>query len=190
MRQALALLLALAAPLAAAGDAEERARIHAERRETETRFNAELAACSERFVVTACQDEVRARKREALALLRSQELLLDDAERKRRAADRMRQIEKKRIDAESRPAAPPEPELRVPRAAASAAAPASSASRPHLGRVGDDPAQAARRAAAAERVREQAAEDRARIEQRKARRAQAGKPPAALPVPPEAAASR
>lgn len=52
------------------------------------RHAAEERACSDRFAVTACIDDVRARQRAALAPLREQELALDDADRQRRAAER------------------------------------------------------------------------------------------------------
>lgn len=74
---------------------KERARIAAERDQLETRFAAEEAACQARFFVNACLNKIRPPQREALADLRRQEILLDDAERKRKAAEQLEKIEEK-----------------------------------------------------------------------------------------------
>ncbi len=75
--------------------ARERARIAAERKEIEVRFAAEEAACRAKFFVNACLNDMRPRQREALTDLRRQEILLDDAERKRKAAEQLEKIEEK-----------------------------------------------------------------------------------------------
>lgn len=176
----IAALLLPALP-ARADEAGERTRIAAERRTIETRFAAEEAACRERFVVTPCVDGVRARRREALSPLRHQELLLDDAERKRRAAARIDGIEARRAAAAARPAPAPraEPLPRPPPAA-------TPAPLPRPAKPADDGAEAAaRRVQAADKRREAAATDRARIAAREAQRDPRKSAP--LPVP---AASR
>lgn len=73
----------------------EGARIAAERSQLETRFAAEEAVCQAKFFVNACLNDMRPRQREALADLRRQEILLDDAERKRKAAKQLEKIEEK-----------------------------------------------------------------------------------------------
>jgi len=186
---ALAALAALGAvPAFAAGDAAERSRIDRERQQAMARFSAEEAVCRERFSVTACVDEARARRRAALSSLRMQEVLLDDAERKRRAAARTQAIEAKRIEAESRPPAPPQPSPAVrPVPAERGSAPAFEVRRP---RHDDEADAAARRAAAAERGRADAAAEQAKIAARASDAATKDKKKsAALPIPPEYAAS-
>ena len=69
--------------------AAERSRISAERQHAEDRFAAEQRACRARFVVNNCLDEARARRRAALADLRRQETSISDAERRRKAAERV-----------------------------------------------------------------------------------------------------
>lgn len=70
----------------------ERIRIRAARAQQEARYQSEEAACYARFAVTGCLQEVRVRRRAALADLRRQERLLNELERKRRAQEKMDQI--------------------------------------------------------------------------------------------------
>ena len=74
---------------------EERARIAAERAQIEKRFAGEEAQCYRKFGVTDCLQESRKRRRQDLGDLRRQELSLNDADRKRRAADQVRKGEEK-----------------------------------------------------------------------------------------------
>lgn len=98
------LLLSLATSLRAlAADpvqdvAAERARIASERNRAEAVFQAEQKACYGRFAVAGCIEEAKVRRREVLADLRRQEIALNDAERKARSADRMRQLEQKQSE--------------------------------------------------------------------------------------------
>lgn len=78
-----------------AGDAAERERIASERAVVETRFAEERLACQRNFAVTSCVDAARRRERDALGSLRRQESLLDEAQRRQRAADRMAAIRAK-----------------------------------------------------------------------------------------------
>ncbi|MHB1248041.1 MAG: hypothetical protein ACYCZL_01310 [Polaromonas sp.] len=82
------------APAAKSGliDAE-RARISTERSRLEAGFLAEDAACYKRFAVNNCLGEVNVRRRQAMADLRRQEILLNDEERKSRGAEQIRKIE-------------------------------------------------------------------------------------------------
>lgn len=180
------LLLLLAclhlAVLAADG---ERTRIAAERQALLERFAQEERECQQRFAVTACLDDVRSRRRAALAPLRARELQLDDAERQQRAADRRVAIEAKQKAQAARPPPTPAPEVRLrppPPVPASSAA-AASAPRHKTDDAQARAAQAAERAQAAQRRREAAEADRQRIERRLAEREAAGKVAAPLPVP-------
>lgn len=73
----------------------ERTRIAAERTQLESGFLTEDAACYRRFFVNSCLDEVNARRREASAALRAQEIVLNEQERKLRGAEQIRRIEEK-----------------------------------------------------------------------------------------------
>ena len=84
------------AALPATPDAE-RTRIAAERALMESGFLTEDAACYERFFVNSCLDEVNTRRREALAALRTQEVVLNEQERKLRGAEQIRRIEGKAL---------------------------------------------------------------------------------------------
>lgn len=98
----LLLLLATSLPALAADPvhdvAAERARIAAERSRAEAVFQAEQKACYGKFAVTGCIEEAKARRRDVLADLRRQEIALNDAERKARSAERMRQLEQKQAE--------------------------------------------------------------------------------------------
>ena len=73
----------------------ERTRIAAERVRLESGFLTEDAACYQRFFVNSCLDEVNTRRRETLAALRTQEIQLNEQERKLRGAEQIRRIEEK-----------------------------------------------------------------------------------------------
>ncbi len=72
-----------------------RAKISAERVKLEAGFLAEDAACYKKFFVNSCLAGVNSRRREAMADLRRQEILLNDEERKIRGADQIRKTEEK-----------------------------------------------------------------------------------------------
>ena len=91
-------LLALAQPgddSVAVATQKERARINAERASLEAGFDTEEAACYKKFFVNSCLKEVQPRRRAALALLRQQEVALNDRERKDRAAAQIQKTEEK-----------------------------------------------------------------------------------------------
>ena len=73
----------------------ERTRIAAERVRLESGFLTEDAACYQRFFVNSCLDDVNTRRRETLAALRTQEIVLNEQERKLRGAEQIRRIEEK-----------------------------------------------------------------------------------------------
>lgn len=73
----------------------ERLRISAERSSLEAAFALEDTACYKRFLVNSCLDEVKARRRDALADLRRQEIVLNDEARKAKAAEQLQKTEDK-----------------------------------------------------------------------------------------------
>ena len=89
----LATVLALSAAAQAPDEAAERARIAAERSRMDAEFEASHRACYSRFAVNDCIAAAKAKRREGLADLRRREVALNDAERRRRAAERLAEIE-------------------------------------------------------------------------------------------------
>lgn len=73
----------------------ERLRISTERSKLEAAFALEDTACYKRFLVNSCLDEVKARRRDALADLRRQEIVLNDEISKAKAAQQLQKIEDK-----------------------------------------------------------------------------------------------
>lgn len=73
----------------------ERLRISADRARLEATFALEDTTCYKRFLVNKCLDEVKLRRREALADLRRQEIVLNDEGRKAKAAEQLQKIEDK-----------------------------------------------------------------------------------------------
>jgi hypothetical protein len=76
-------------------NAQERSKVAAERARLEAGFQAEEAACKSRFAVNACLQEIRTRRNAAMADLRRQDLLINEADRKARAADQIQKTEDK-----------------------------------------------------------------------------------------------
>lgn len=104
-------LLLLMAGLALPGwaqhldEAAERARISAERGRVEADFGQAQQACYARFAVSDCIAAARSRRRDALADLRRQEVTLNDAERRRRAEERLRDLESRQSERQQRDSA-------------------------------------------------------------------------------------
>jgi type IV secretory pathway VirJ component len=134
----------LATPMASAvaAPADERERLATERRAVDTRHAEAVAACQLRFLVSDCVALARSQQRLALDGLRRQQLLLDDARRRDRAAERLKlQQDRAQDRAQSQsqsqsqspaPAPTPAPRasaplLRQPRQAAAGASAASAA---------------------------------------------------------------
>lgn len=170
----------------------ERDRLVAERQGLLDRYAAEERACRERFVVTACVDGLRARRRLALQPLRERELALDDAERRQRASDR-RSARLARPQRSAPLQAAPASAAEVPveaGAAAALAVPPGSASvgRPDVPHAGDSTTgralQAAERARAAAKRAAMLEAAPAEVARRQAQRAASGKAALPLPVPP------
>jgi colicin import membrane protein len=93
--------------VAAEDRAQQRVRIAAERREANRRFEEARRACEERFAVTTCLDEARRERRRVLDRLAADQAVLDDAQRRQRAAERLRGIQDKARQGNERSAAPP-----------------------------------------------------------------------------------
>ena len=73
----------------------ERAQISTQRVRLEAEFLAEDIACYKKFAVNSCLGKVDARRREATAELRGQELGLNDEERKIKGEQALQRIEEK-----------------------------------------------------------------------------------------------
>jgi hypothetical protein len=166
--------------------ADERGAILAERQALQARFAAQERECASRFVVNACLDDVRQRRREALEPLRERELRLDQAERLKRAEERRAFIAAKQAAAAaSRPSGGVTPQLRLRDPA--------PVPEPRPTRVADEAeraAEAAARAREAEQRRAEAQAARQRVQQRQAEREAAGKKGEPLPVPAAASAPK
>ena len=193
----LALVMAWPSAMSAAeSEASQRERIARDRAAIEHEAQTAQKRCAQRFAVTDCVDRVKAERRQRLQPLDRELATLDDAQRKRRAAERMAQIQQrqasqadvrpevsvhKRKGSASEPAGPVDtaPESVEPDVRSGAQAAAAQAE-----------AEAAQRAAASAKRAEKAKAHRLEVEQRNAERAKQGSPPASLPVPPAPAASR
>ena len=193
------IILAAAAGGAARADdaAAQRARIAAERVEANAVYDARAAECAQRFVVTACMNDARRQRRDALDRLQRQQVLQGEIERKQRAAQRIDAIRNKVAAEASGQRQPPDlPAARLqlreapaarahaPAAHASPAARAAAASQSHQ-------QQRWQRAAGLRQRQAEALAHRQAVERRNAQRAASGKKPAAaLPVPGAASATR
>ena len=129
-----------------AAAANERQRIAGERAAAEARFATRERECRARFVVTACIDEAKIERRDALDKLRARQLGADEVRRRERAAERQSELAEKaaedaRLDKEraarvaagsASGAAPQPPRIRVssPRRGISAERAANVASAP------------------------------------------------------------
>jgi hypothetical protein len=198
----LVLLAAAVLGSARADDASaELERIKKQRQAVDARFEAEQKACQGRFGVNDCLDTARRVRRDALADLRRQEISVNDAERKRKAAERLHEIEegaqarKQDTAQQRREAALDDQRQREARAAEKAAKKAqreaaaarkagqaaSAPGQPRLGRQPTPEEAAANRAESTERMQDA----QARKERVRKRVAERTKPAAsALPVPP------
>ncbi len=78
-------------------EALERARIRQTRTSEHSRFAGLEAQCYKRFAVSDCLAEVHRERRDVLSDLRRQELSLNDAQRKRRAAEQILRSDEKAL---------------------------------------------------------------------------------------------
>lgn len=191
------LLVALAAPcspaLAAADTAAvQRERIARERAIVERETQAARAACNQQFAVTACVDRVKADRGARLQRLDHERAVLDDELRKRRAAERIAQIQQRQAQ---RAAEAPSVSVRTrsPAASAPRAAPARStaaAAAAHEAAASLAQAEASQRAAASARRASEVEAHRIAVEKRNREREKQRGPARPLPVPPDVPASR
>jgi colicin import membrane protein len=75
----------------------QRAAISAERSRLEAGFLTEDAACYKKFAVNSCLGKVNTRRREAMADLRRQEILLNDEERRIKGEEQIRKTQEKTL---------------------------------------------------------------------------------------------
>jgi colicin import membrane protein len=92
---ACAAVLLLAFPALAQDAGAERERIRSERTAAELRFAAAQRECRARFAVNDCLEKVRREHAAVDADLRRQELVLNEAERRRRSAERQQAIDER-----------------------------------------------------------------------------------------------
>ncbi len=179
--------------------AAERARMTRERAEVEARSRAGEAACAREFAVSSCQQQVRAERRAAVLQLERQRSVLDEAQRKQRAAERMARI-RERQEAAARDQTKPKVEVRT----RNDGAPAPERSASDAAAIEMAQAQRAQQAAAAASAADVKAAQRAQATSGRAHKAQARKeavearnrdramnkaPSAPLPVPRPAASA-
>ncbi len=99
-----ALGMLLPAMASVAAEPDERVRIANERAAVESAWSARERECATHFAVTACVEDAQRQRRIALAGLRRKELVLDEAQRRERAAARVQQLQ---VNAQQRSAAVP-----------------------------------------------------------------------------------
>lgn len=182
----------------------ERDRIKHEREQAEVAYRSQERECRQKFVVTPCIDQARRDRRETLDRLRQQQAVLDEVERKQRAAQRMDDIRSKVSgdEAKQREAAAQKRRRQPAEPAAAASQPDASASSPAAALKQEPPSAVTKpasanasamevheqKAQAYEKRQKDAAEHRAEVERRNAQRAAGGKQPAKpLPTPASAA---
>ncbi|RQP23601.1 hypothetical protein [Piscinibacter terrae] len=185
-------------------ESAERDRIKRERDQADATYKAREIECRQRFVVTPCLDQARRDRREALDRLRQQQEVLDEAQRKQRAAQRMDEIRSKVSGDEAKQREAAAQKRRRQRVEPAVSQPEAAASSPAAVLKQEPPAAVAtpasanasamevheQKAQAYEKRQKEAAEHRAEVEARNAQRAANGKPPA-KPLPtPASAASR
>jgi len=166
----------------------ERERIRREREAIDKNLQRTQVACYQRFAVEDCLRAARRQARTDHAVLRQQESLMDDRERRERAAQRLQSIEDRQS---ARAADAPEPPAIAPRASRPGPLPRARlpASPPDAARTSQEQRrQTLQMRAAEERQRQiekqQAAlERKARVQQRQAQEAARGHQPAAPLTP-------
>lgn len=176
--------LGLVAAGACAQPVPDRQALVQERAAIEARFHQAEQACQTRFFVTACLEEARSRRREALAPLREQELAWDEAERQQRAQTQRAEIEARQLARAQRPPPVSEPVASAPRRLPPPGVPHASIVRPGAASAAAQTrqAQAQVRVQAAARRASEAQQAQARVQRRlQAQREKGGE---ARPLPP------
>lgn len=130
MSKRFAWLLLLLCGLAQADDSAEKERLKKERAAVEAEYARQELACHQQFAVNACLEKARIERQKALQTVRTQELAIEDAERRERTQAQAERLNKKaqaaqeRKPAEPRQAKPPRP---APNKAAKPPSPKASA---------------------------------------------------------------
>jgi colicin import membrane protein len=177
-----------------ASDANEQAQrtlIQRDRDAAHRQYEVRERACRDQFVVTPCIEKARGERHQALQILQAKEVLLDDAQRRRRSNERERRVQEKRdavagdsVPSASAGSAPAEPRtLRTPKA--------------RLRNAAEQPAPDAAARLETENRKRQAFDERQReidshrreVEKRNARKA-AGATAKPLPLPDAASATK
>ena len=185
-----ALFLGTAFADAPADAAAERQRIGAERAAAEAVYVSQVQACSSRFVVTSCVDAARAQRHAALAALDRQQEVLDDAQRKQRAAERLQAIDSKVSGEEARRRDEAARERSADRRDSQEPKPLGPQGGNAQPRAAKEPVDLAQRAQAEQRARSafelkqlQAEAHRLEVQRRNQERARKANPGVPLPVP-------
>jgi hypothetical protein len=76
---------------------EERLRIQNARKQVQAETEQANAACYQKFAVSDCLRDVRAKNRPVLDALRRQEIILNDLERQAKAMEALKKIEEKSL---------------------------------------------------------------------------------------------
>ncbi len=173
--------------------ASQRSRIAEQRAQVQADYSRKETACYSLFAVNDCLSQARIARREALADLQRQENTLNDAERKRKSAQKIQSIDDKL--AQDRLATDAAARVRPPAVPASASVDSAAARREHESRLARQQSEQAQRAEQAtqapgkrqqyeERLRK--AQERRAEHEKKLLKAQqdAASAPKALPVPP------
>jgi hypothetical protein len=95
MNKRLALLLLLLCGLVHADDSAEKERLKKQREAIEAEHAQREKVCHQQFVVNSCLEKARIDRQKALQTVRTQELALEDAERRERAQAQAERLEKK-----------------------------------------------------------------------------------------------
>ena len=167
-----------------ADDAAVREQIKHKREAVEAQHAQREEACRHQFVVTTCLDKARIERQEALRDLRSQELVLDDAQRHQRAAEQAQRVAEKMQAAQERGKAASSPQAGASSARVSVAPGPSHATMPHKPQA-PKPDRHAQEQASREAFDARQKEIRAHrkaVEERNPERAK-HKPPTPLPMP-------
>jgi colicin import membrane protein len=189
-------LILLLAAMAASAQPATRSEVAAQRAAVEQRFEREKAECEQRFSVSSCLDDVRQRRRDALAPLVKREHELAAEERRARAAAQAQRVHDREVTASQDEGQRRERAVLAP----APAAPASRAPRTPRA-LNPEAAEQARRQAVQEaeaeaaKRREQAQERQQRqrqlVAEHEAKEKKRTKPVAApLPLPGASAASK
>ena len=193
-------LASLVSP-ARAAEPTERARINQQRAVLEAKRIERERECRTRFAVTSCVEDAQQAYRVALAELRRQQAVIEEADRRQRASERIDSLATRTAKSIGPPPAPRSPRASEARSTAGSSAASAvraesaparlpKSSKPQAISPGDSAdarAQEAARSAAFEARVNEAQARRAAVERRNAERLQKGKASRPLPVPASAA---